>query len=142
MLINVKNIYKLDSKTRFSVPGALLKDGKLFHLTLGLDGCLFMYPETEWRRIRSKLSILNYASANNRKFLRIFFAHACPAKADSHNRILLPLSLKKKSGIGKKLLLIRIGPFYEIWVPAKFAEYENANITTYAGYAEKLDIKL
>ncbi|MCD6311304.1 MAG: cell division/cell wall cluster transcriptional repressor MraZ [Elusimicrobia bacterium] len=142
MLINGKNIYKLDSKNRFSVHGALLKDGKHFHLTLGLDGCLFMYPEKEWKRIRGKLSLLNYASKDNRKFLRIFFAHACPVKADSHKRLLLPAALKEKCGIGKELLLIRIGQFYEIWPPEKFAEYENANTKTYAGYAEKLDIKL
>lgn len=139
---NGKNIYKLDSKNRFSVPGALLKDGRLFHLTLGLDGCLFMYPKKEWRQIREKLSLLNYASKDNRKFLRIFFAHACPVKADSHKRILLPAALKNKSGIKKELLLIKISRFYEIWNPAKFTEYEKANAQTYAGYAEKLDIKL
>ncbi len=142
MLINGKNIYKLDSKNRFSVHGALLKDGKQFHLTLGLDGCLFMYPEKEWRKIHGKFSLLNYASKDNRKFLRIFFAHACPVKADSHKRILLPATLKEKCGIKKELLLIRIGQFYEIWPPEKFAEYENANTKTYAGYAEKLDIRL
>ena len=139
---NGKNIYKLDSKNRFSVPGALLKDGRLFHLTLGLDGCLFMYPKKEWRQIRERLSLLNYASKDNRKFLRIFFAHACPVKADSHKRILLPAALKNKSGIKKELLLIKISRFYEIWNPAKFTEYEKANAQTYAGYAEKLDIKL
>jgi len=142
MLENGKNIYKLDSKNRFSVPGALLKDGKQFHLTLGLDGCLFMYPEKEWNKIRGKLSLLNYSSKDNRKFLRIFFANARPVKADSHKRILLPTALKKKCGIKKKLLLIGIGQFYEIWPPEKFAKYENANAKTYAGYAEKLDIKL
>jgi len=42
MLKNSKNIYKLDSKNRFSVRGEILRDGKNFHLTLGLDGCLFI----------------------------------------------------------------------------------------------------
>lgn len=142
MLRNSKNIYKLDSKNRFSVQGAMLKDGKLFNMTLGLDGCLFLYPEKEWSRIREKLSFLNYGSKDNRKFLRIFFAHACPVKADSHKRLLLPAALKEKCGIKKEILIIQIGRFYEIWPPVKFAGYENANTKTYAAYAEKLDIRL
>ncbi|MBA3052700.1 MAG: hypothetical protein ABII20_07005 [Candidatus Omnitrophota bacterium] len=142
MLNNSKNIYKLDSKNRFSVRGEMLKDGRIFHLTLGLDGCLFMYPEKEWQRIREKLSLLNYASKDNRKFLRIFYAHSCSVKADPHKRVLLPDALKKKCGIAKELLLIKIGRLYELWPPKKFAEYENANAKTYAGYADKLDIKL
>jgi len=142
MLKNSKNIYKLDSKNRFSVRGEILRDGKNFHLTLGLDGCLFMYPEKEWRKIRAKLAGLNYASKDNRKFLRIFYAHSCPVKADSHKRILLSDSLKRKCGIKKELLIIKIGQFYELWPPGKFAEYENANAAAYALYADKLDIRL
>ena len=123
-MLNNKYIYKLDSKNRFSIPGSLLKQNRRFYLTLGLDGCIFMYSEKEWKKIQKKFSLLNYAKAGNRKFLRIFSAHSREIKADSHNRLLLPKHLKQKASIGRELLIIKILQNYEIWAPSKFAEYE------------------
>ncbi|MFH1353000.1 MAG: hypothetical protein ABIH68_05435 [bacterium] len=142
MLFTAKNICKLDSKGRFSVPGAFLAGSRKFYFTTGLDGCLFLYPEKNWEKIYGKISLLNYSKSSNRKFLRIFFARAAMVSADSHNRILIPLHLKKEAGIKREIFLIKIGGWFEIWAPLKFRKYEKINQKTYAAMAEKLDIEI
>ncbi|MFH1957838.1 MAG: hypothetical protein ABIJ15_05115 [bacterium] len=142
MLFTGKNICKLDSKGRFSVPGAFLAGGRKFYFTTGLDGCLFLYPEKNWEKIYEKISLLNYSKSSNRKFLRIFFARAAQVSADSHNRLLIPLHLKEEAGIKREIFLIKIGGWSEIWEPLKFRKYEKFNQKTYAALAEKLDIEI
>lgn len=137
-----KNIYKLDSKGRFSVPKAVLAVGRKFYFTVGLDGCLFLCSEKNWEKIYEKITLLDYSKSNNRKFLRIFFSRAAEVSADRHNRILVPFHLKKEAGIKQEIFLIKIGSWFEIWNPLKFRKYEKVNQRTYAEYAEKLDIKI
>jgi len=142
MLLSGKNIYKLDAKNRFSVPGAFFSRGRKFFLTLGLDGCIFLYPAEEWKKLQDRITFSDYFRSVNRKFLRIFFAWSGEITADSHNRLLIPAELKKKAGIRKEIVLIKIGGWFEIWDPAKFMAYEKANRDTYEQLAEKLDIKI
>ncbi|MCD6412571.1 MAG: hypothetical protein J7L54_00275 [Elusimicrobia bacterium] len=138
----MKNLYKLDEKNRFSVPGKFLSSGRIFYLTMGLDGCIFMYPEKEFRKISDRISLFDYSKSGNRKFLRIFFAWSSRIRADSHNRILIPSQLKKKAKIRSKILMIKIGNWFEIWAPALFEKYEKVDRKSYSRLAENLDIKL
>ncbi len=138
----MKNVYKLDGKNRFSVPAKFLSSGKNFYLTLGLDGCIFMYPEKEFNKIYSRVSLFDYSKSGNRKFLRVFFAWSSQIRADDHNRILIPAQLKKKAKIRSKILVIKIGNWFEIWSPALFEKYEKTNQKSYARYAEGFSIKI
>ena len=142
MSLTGKNIYKLDSKGRFSISKTFLAGGRKFYFTVGLDGCLFLYPKKSWEKIYEKITLLDYSKSNSRKFLRIFFSHAAEVFADNHNRILVPLHLKKEAGIKQEIFLIKIGSWFEIWNPLKFRKYEKVNQKTYAEYAEKLEIKI
>jgi len=53
-------IHTLDAKDRFILPSKFrdkirgLKEKK-FYLTRGLDGCLFLFPSSVWRRLEEKL---------------------------------------------------------------------------------------
>ena len=142
MLLTGKNIYKLDAKNRFSAPRCFFSRGRKFVFTLGLDGCLFLYPEKEWKKIQGKISLFSYSRAGNRNFLRAFFAWSGKVSADSHNRVLIPSQLRKKAGIKKTILLIEIAGWYEIWDPAKFKAYEKTNRGSYENLAGSMEIKL
>ena len=49
----------LDAKGRVIVPAKLREDlGESFVVTLGLDGCLFAYPMSEWEKFIDKLKEL------------------------------------------------------------------------------------
>jgi len=142
MLLSGNNIYKLDGKNRFSASPALLKDGRKFYFTKGLEGCILLYPQSQWRRILEKISSLNYFQSSDRKFLRLFFAGAGKASVDSHKRLLLPAGLKKHAGIKSKILLVKIALWWEIWAPERFAKYEETHKSAYERYTEKLKIKI
>ena len=45
-------------------------------VTKGLDGCLFVYENTEWKILEEKLKSLPLTNANARKITRFFLAGA------------------------------------------------------------------
>ena len=47
----------LDAKGRVIVPAKLREDlGESFVVTLGLDGCLFAYPMSEWEKVVERIA--------------------------------------------------------------------------------------
>ena len=46
--------------------------GDEFVVTKGLDGCLFVYENSEWRSFEEKLHALPLTNANARKFTKVF----------------------------------------------------------------------
>lgn len=48
--------HALDTKNRMIVPAKLREGlGNKFVITKGLDGCLYAYPENEWKVLEEKL---------------------------------------------------------------------------------------
>ncbi len=48
--------HSVDTKGRMNVPAKFRDDlGERFYMTKGLDNCLFMFPEAEWRVFEEKL---------------------------------------------------------------------------------------
>ena len=135
----IKAVYKLDEKNRFSLPKKFLSPRKFF-ITLGLDGCISLYPRDVWDEIQKKISPLNYGKENNRKFLRLFYAYSNELVPDSHNRLTIPEYLRKEAGIKNKILIIKIGNWYEIWNPEKFKKFEKENKKSFSTFAGKLNI--
>nr|WP_330400992.1 hypothetical protein [Sporanaerobium hydrogeniformans] len=66
--------HSLDEKGRVIVPAKYREQlGDTFILTKGLDGCLFIYPVSEWVIFEQKLKDLPLTNTNARKFVRFFF---------------------------------------------------------------------
>ena len=56
--------YQLDAKGRISLPARFrerLEDGAF--LTLGQDGCLWVFPQSEWGRISDEVHLASLGSA-------------------------------------------------------------------------------
>ena len=48
--------HTLDTKNRVIIPSKFRESlGDEFVITKGLDNCLFIYPENEWKELESKL---------------------------------------------------------------------------------------
>ena len=84
-------------------------------MTKGLDGCLFVYENTEWKALEEKLHALPLTNANARKFSRFFLAGASTCEVDKQGRILLPAVLREFAGIDKDAVLVGVGNRIEIW---------------------------
>ncbi len=65
--------HTIDAKGRLIVPSRFREQlGDEFVVTKGLDGCLFVYENSEWRSFEEKLHALPLTNANARKFTKVF----------------------------------------------------------------------
>ena len=108
--------HTVDAKGRLIVPSKFREQlGEEFVVTKGLDGCLFVYENTEWKALEEKLHALPLTNANARKFSRFFLAGATTCEVDKQGRILLPAVLRDFAGIDKDAVLVGVGSRIEIW---------------------------
>ena len=84
-------------------------------VTKGLDGCLFVYENTEWKILEEKLKSLPLTNANARKITRFFLAGATLCEVDKQGRILLPAVLREFAKIEKDAVMVGVGNRIEIW---------------------------
>ena len=108
--------HTVDAKGRLIVPSKFREQlGEEFVVTKGLDGCLFVYDNTEWKALEEKLHALPLTNANARKVTRFFLAGATACEVDKQGRILLPAVLREFAGIEKEAVLVGVGSRIEIW---------------------------
>ncbi len=108
--------HTVDAKGRLIVPSRFREQlGEEFVVTKGLDGCLFVYENTEWKALEEKLHALPLTNANARKFSRFFLAGATTCEVDKQGRILLPAVLREFAKIDKDAVLVGVGSRIEIW---------------------------
>lgn len=69
--------HSIDAKGRLIIPSKF-RDilGEDFVITKGLDGCLFLYPNNEWKIFEEKLRTLPLTNKNARTFTRFFLGSA------------------------------------------------------------------
>ena len=120
--------HSVDAKGRLIVPSKFREQlGNEFVVTKGLDGCLFVYSQEEWKRIEESLREKPLTSKDARKFMRFFFAGAANCEVDKQGRILLPAHLREFAGLEKDVVLVGVGSRVEIWSKDK---WENMNSDT------------
>ena len=108
--------HTVDAKGRLIVPSKFRdRLGEEFVVTKGLDGCLFVYPPTEWERIEESFRNVSQATKDARKFARFFFAGAAQCEVDKQGRILLPTVLREYAGLEKDVVMAGAGTRIEIW---------------------------
>ena len=107
--------HTIDAKGRIIIPSKFREAlGDNFVVTLGLDGCLFVYPNEEWMNFVAQLKSLP-GSKEARQMQRYFMAGAADCEVDKQGRILLPSVLREHAGIDKDAVLVGVGSRIEIW---------------------------
>lgn len=115
--------HSIDTKGRLIIPSRFREElGDEFVVTKGLDGCLFVFPDHEWRAFEEKLRTLPLTNKSARQFARFFVAGATPCELDRQGRILLPQTLREFAGLEKDVVLTGMLNRIEIWSKAKWAE--------------------
>ena len=115
--------HTVDAKGRLIIPSKFReKLGDTFVVTKGLDGCLFVYDNTEWTAFEEKLKALPLMNKESRKFVRFFLAGAASVEVDKQGRILLPPSLREFADLDKEVILAGVGGHIEIWSKDRWAE--------------------
>ena len=73
--------HSLDRKGRLIMPSKFREVCKeygadRFFITRGLDKCIFMFSESEWRSVEQKFKAMPFTKQETRSFNRMFFAGA------------------------------------------------------------------
>lgn len=108
--------HTLDPKNRLSLPSRFRKEfGKKVIITRGLDHCLFVYSEKQWKNIFERVGRLPMGQADTRGFNRFLLSGAIEVDVDSAGRILIPDFLKGFAALKEKAVLAGINDRVEIW---------------------------
>lgn len=117
--------HTIDTKGRIIVPSKFREDlGDEFVITLGLDGCLFVYPQTEWQAFSEELAKLP-GTKEARQLQRYFLAKAAACEADKQGRILIPAALRECAGLDKDIVFVGVLNKIEIWSKERWDKNNN-----------------
>ncbi len=131
--------HNIDDKGRLTIPSKFREEiGEKFIVTRGLDNCLFVYSQDEWKRIVTKLKSLPFTKKDARTFSRFFLSGATLCEFDKQGRINLVNSLIDYAEIKKECAIIGVNDRLEIWALEKFNELMQNNSLNISDIAENL----
>lgn len=131
--------YSIDDKKRLSIPSKFRAGlGKKAIVTRGLDGCLFLYSQSEWKKLAEKLGKLPLGQADARGFQRIMLSGAMEVMVDRLGRILVPDYLKEYASLRKKAVVVGLYNHIELWSEERWKEYQKKSEKEVGNMAERL----
>ncbi len=135
--------HSLDKKGRLILPSKFREAAKTnyiekFFMTRGLDNCLFMIPEDEWKTQEAKFRSIPFTKSQSRKFNRLYFSGAQEVVFDKQGRVLIPKYLKEFAGIKRDIMIIGVSNRIEIWDSEKWKEFYNSEKGSFEKIAEDL----
>jgi MraZ protein len=135
--------HALDSKGRLILPARFRETARdqsinKFFVTRGLERCVFMFSEPEWRAIEQKLKTLSFTKESSRTFNRMFFSGAVDVIPDKQGRFIIPQYLKDFAGIKEESVIIGVSSRIEIWDRAVWQEFFTKSASVFEQTAETL----
>lgn len=122
----------IDAKHRVAVPKRLRDrvadlERDRFVITILPEGCLVLYPLSEWDRIERQIDERAHSSLgfkDARSLERELFANADEVSCDKQGRILLAEELMKRAGLEKDALFVGVRNRIELWDPGAWEQSE------------------
>jgi MraZ protein len=135
--------HSIDRKGRLILPAKFREVAKgnfieRFFVTRGLDKCLFMFAEEEWKSQEQKFKSVSFTKQESRVFNRLYFSGATEIFPDRQGRILLPEYLKEFAEIKKDIVIVGVSSRIEIWSKEKWQEFYGSWRKSFEEIAEKL----
>lgn len=131
--------HALDDKGRMIIPVKFREAlGTSFVMTRGLDKCLFVYPQSEWETLETKLKNLPMTSADARSFVRFFFSGATECELDKQGRVLIPGTLRDYAVLERDCVVLGVSNRVEIWSQSGWSRYAEAAADSFEEISEKL----
>ena len=135
--------HSLDKKGRLILPAKFREAAKAnyiekFYITRGLDSCLFMFAEEEWKAQETKFKSMPFTKSQSRKFNRLYFSGAQEVIFDKQGRVLVPRYLKDYAGIKRDIMIIGVANRIEIWDIDRWKEFYNSEKGSFERIAEDL----
>lgn len=121
-------VLTLDGKGRITVP-ARWRDVLMANVQGQMvvaknpDGCLSLYPLPVWEQFEA--SVLSLPTEDE-AWRRFFIGSATEVEIDSASRVLIPPELRAWAGLDRDVKFMGVGPNFELWDMARYAEREAA----------------
>lgn len=136
--------HSIDAKGRLIIPSKFRENlGENIVITKGLDGCLFLYPDNEWKTFEEKLRTLPLTNKDARIFTRFFLGSAVDGGLDKQGRVLISSALRNFAHLEKEVVLVGVLDRVEIWDKAKWEENNTViedNMDDIASHMEELGL--
>jgi MraZ protein len=135
--------HTLDRKGRLIIPSKFRQAIKehyveRFFVTRGLDKCLFLFVEDEWKTQEQKFKSMSFTKSEYRRFNRLYFSGACELVPDKQGRILISPYLKDYAGIKRDVYIIGVSNRIEIWSREGWHSYYSSSKDSFEEVAERL----
>ena len=135
--------HAIDRKGRLIIPAKFRQalqehDVKSLFLTRGLDGCLFVFPENEWRLAESRFKQIPFTKGEGRRFNRLFFSGAAEVAVDRLGRVLVPKPLKEFAQIKQDVVIVGVSNRIEIWSKEKWRAFYETSQPSFEEVAERV----
>lgn len=116
--------HTIDNKKRLALPAKFRGElGDKVIITKGVENCLVVYTEKEFRIMSEKISNLTISQSEARSFTRIMLAGAMEIGLDKLGRVLIPDYLKKYAGLKKNVVICGLSNRAEIWDSEEWSSY-------------------
>ncbi len=130
--------HSIDDKGRLIIPSRVREDlGNQFIVTRGLEGCLFIYPKSEWDNIIQKYKQLP-DTKDRRYFMRIFLSGATVSELDKQGRVNIPSPLVEYASLEKECIIIGVDDRLEIWSKDRWEGFIDENESNLSEIADNL----
>ena len=112
-------VITLDAKGRVAIPtrhrAALLESGKTLVITAHPEGCVLMYPESEWEPVRKRVDAFPSMQAQSSWWKRLLLGFEEHVEPDGSGRILLPPALRQHARLERDAMMVGQGRYFEMW---------------------------
>ncbi len=130
---------RLDDKGRLILPAKYREElAAGLVLTKGQDGCLYVFPVSEFGRITEALRTAPVTAKAVRDYSRVFFASASDEELDRQGRITIPPGLREYAGLDRECVVIGANTRLEIWDSAAWASYLEQQEPAFSAASEEV----
>ncbi|MBI3724962.1 hypothetical protein HY251_13550 [bacterium] len=120
-------LHALDDKRRVAIPKGFreeieaAREGADLFLVRGFDRCLWLFTGSGFRSFAADFGTLNDAGKQGheqlRQLRRDVFSWSTKLTPDKQGRVVLPLELCERVGIGREVLFCGVDDRIEVWSP-------------------------
>jgi MraZ protein len=126
--------HSLDAKGRVILPARFrdqLEGGAV--MARALDGCLAVYPTSEFDRVARKLREARERGPRERQAARTFFSGAAEITPDKQGRVAVPQHLREYAALEREVIVAGSFDHIEIWDARRFRERDQEGIASIVG---------
>jgi MraZ protein len=134
--------HAVDEKNRVAIPAKwrAAKGSREFYVLPDPKNCLVVLPASAMEKMLERADDISIGEYGRRDVLRVIASRAHGTPCDKQGRVALTSDLLKHAGIDKDAVLIGALNKFEIWSPARWAEFDRDAMKNFPEAAKELGL--